>query len=80
MCFVENTTFICNNAMEHLLNAHLTNCAFLKEVVLDFMVENEAKVSDKIYFTDSPGDLIKNVFAVVVRSKKRVWTGDDGDN
>lgn len=47
-CFLENTTFIIDNAMKHLLNAHPTNSAFLKEIVLDFLVENEAEVSDKI--------------------------------
>ena len=42
-CFMENTTFIIDNAMKHLLNAHPTNCPFLKEIVLDFLFENEAE-------------------------------------
>ena len=79
-CLVENTSFTIDNAMEHLLYAYPTSCAFLKDVVLDFMVENEAEVSDKVCFANSPGDLNKDVFAAVARSKKRVGTADNGDN
>ena len=54
-CLVVGTTFSLENVMEHLIYADSMNCALLKEVAMDYIMENKAEVLEKISFDDAPG-------------------------
>ena len=78
-CLVEGTTFCLENVMEHLIYADSMNCALLKEAVMDYIMENKAKVLEKISFDDAPGNLTRDLLAAVVRGEREEG-GADGDN
>jgi hypothetical protein len=83
-CFVKDTVFSLENAMEHLLYAESMNCALLKEAAMDYLIENSSKVMDNISFNDllTP-TLMRDVFAAVSRGQKNSgisFGGEDGDN
>ena len=78
-CLVEGTTFCLENVMEHLIYADSMNCALLKETVMDYIMENKAKVLEKISFDDAPGNLTRDLLAAVVRGEREEG-GADGDN
>ena len=48
------------------------NCALLKEVAMDYIMENKAKVLEKISFDDAPGNLTRDLLAAVVRGEREV--------
>jgi hypothetical protein len=66
---VEGTTFTIENVMEHLLYAESKNCALLKELSMDYIVENKAEVIKKLSFANAPGALITDVLAAVSRGE-----------
>jgi hypothetical protein len=78
---VEDTTFTIENVMEHLLYAESKNCALLKEASMDFIVENKAKVIEKLSFANMvPGTLMRDLLVATARGE-RVVDGSvrDGD-
>ena len=65
--FVTSTTITIDNVVDSLLFADSKNCALLKEVVMDFVVENGVEVYEKVSFDDVPGHLIKDVLSAMQR-------------
>ena len=54
---VESTKITIENSIDNLLYADSRNCAFLKEVVMDYLAENSLSASQQLFFTDVPGYL-----------------------
>ena len=80
-CLVVGTTFSLENVMEHLIYADSMNCALLKEVAMDYIMENKAKVLEKISFDDAPGNLTRDLLAAVVRGEREeVGVGGENEN
>ena len=65
--------------MELLLYADAKNCALLKEVVMDFIVENGIEVLEKASLKDAPGGLLADLLTAMARGKKNDSDGMDGD-
>ena len=66
-CLVEMTVFSEENVLDLLLYAESKNCALLKEVVMDFIVEKRVDVLKQVSFKDAPGSMISDVLAAVAR-------------
>ena len=73
------TTLATENALDNLLYADSKNLALLKEVVMDFLMENGEDVIENVSFDDVPGYLMKDLLAAVNRGKKRE-SNSDGTN
>ena len=56
--FVRSTAITFDNAIDTLLYADATNCALIKEAVLDFIVENGKEASKKLSFEHVPSSII----------------------
>ena len=67
---IEKTISI-ENFMEYLLNADAINLAYLKEVVMDFIVENKNIIMKKNVLANAPGGLINDILAAVSRSEAK---------
>ena len=67
--------------MDDLLYAESKNYALLKvkEVVLDFIVENEDEVIFRISIPVIPGTVISDVLSVMAREEKRRGSDDIGE-
>ena len=66
-CLVETTVFSEENVLDLLLYAESKNCALLKEVAMDFIVENRVDILKQGSFKDAPGSMISDVLAAVAR-------------
>jgi hypothetical protein len=71
-CFVKGTTFTIENVMEHLLYAESKNLALLKEVSMDFIVDNKSEVIKKLSFNDLPGALMRDLLVATARGERNV--------
>jgi len=79
--YVESTAFSVDNVMENLLYADATNCALLKEAVMDFIVENRAEVLKKVSLKDAPGGLLADLLAATTRKfSQETGTADSDDD
>ncbi len=78
VAYVESTKITIENSIDNLLYADSRNCAFLKEVVMDYLAENSLSASQQLSFADVPGYLMKDVFAAVGR--KMLGTKDGSDD
>ena len=79
-CLVEGTTFSLENVKELLLYAESKNCALLKEVAMDFLVNKRDEVTGKISFNDAPGNLMNDFFAAFAREPNRPGAAAIGEN
>ena len=79
-CLVEDTTFSLENVKELLLYAESKNCALLKEVAMDFLVNKKDEVTGKISFNDAPGNLMNDLFAAMAREPNRAGAAAIGEN
>ena len=70
-CFVEGTTFTIENVMALLHYAESKNLALLKEVAMDYMMENRDEVIEKLSFADLPGTLVKDVLVATARGERK---------
>mmetsp|Transcript_10867 Transcript_10867/g.26829 ORF Transcript_10867/g.26829 Transcript_10867/m.26829 type:complete len:411 (-) Transcript_10867:412-1644(-) len=70
-CLVKTTAISVENVMDLLLYADSKNCALLKEAVMDFIVQNEVDVINKVSFKDIPGETVKDVLAAMARGKNK---------
>jgi hypothetical protein len=70
-CFVAGTTFTIENVMALLLYAESKSLALLKEVVMDYMMENRDEVIEKLSFADVPGTLVKDVLVATARGERK---------
>ncbi|KAL7542982.1 hypothetical protein ACHAXR_012294 [Thalassiosira sp. AJA248-18] len=70
--YVKSTTISVDNVMEHLLYARYDmDCALLKEVVFDFILENGSEVLQKVSLKDAPGGLLVDLYAATTREIKK---------
>lgn len=78
--YVKSTTISLENVMDNLLYADAKNLALLKEVVMDYIVENKLAVMEEVSFKDCPGTptLMKDVLGAVARETKD--GADNNDN
>ena len=79
-CLVEGTTLSLENVKELLLYAESKNCALLKEVAMDFLVNKKDEVTGKISFNDAPGNLMNDLFAAMAREPNRAGAAAIGEN
>ena len=70
-CFLNSTAISVDNMMEILLYADAMNRDLLKEAVMDFTVENNVKVLEKVSLKDIPGGMFADVLAAVARADKK---------
>jgi speckle-type POZ protein len=71
VAYVNSTTITVDNVMDNLLYADSKNCALLKEVVMDFLAENDIEAASKMSFADFPGHVVKDLLVATARSKKK---------
>jgi hypothetical protein len=72
--FVEGTIITVENVLDHLLYAESKNCALLKEVAMDYIVENKTAFVENIRFHDAPGSLLNDMLVAFIRSEKEDGT------
>ena len=77
---VKGITFTIENVKELLIYAESNNLALLKEVAMDYIVENKANVIEKLSFTDAPGTLLNDMLAACVRSETKDGTARRSEN
>jgi hypothetical protein len=65
--YVHSTKITIENVIDNLLYADAMNCALLKEVLMDFIVETKEEVMQRVSFNDVPGDVCKDLLAAVAR-------------
>jgi speckle-type POZ protein len=68
---VNITKLSVENVKDLLIYADSKNCALLKEVAMDYMLEHSDVVLQNIRFDDAPGSLVSDVFAAIARAKMR---------
>ena len=78
--FVTSTTITFDNAIDNLLYADSTDCALIKEAVMDFLVENSEEAVTKLSFENIPGQVIKDVLAAVSRGKYQGRSSTDAND
>ena len=71
VCLVNATTLSVEKVKDLLIYADSKNCALLKEVAMDYMLEHSDVVLQNIRFDDAPGSLVSDVFAAIARAKMR---------
>ena len=78
--FVTSETIRFDNAIDTLLYADATNCALLKEAVMDFIYENRKEAVSKLLFDDVPGSVVKDLLAAVNRNVDEASTSADAND
>lgn len=73
--YVHSTTFSMHNLIDNLLYADATNCALLKEVLMDFIVENKEEVLRRVCFDDVPGHVCRDLLSAMARRDNVVARG-----
>ena len=79
-CYAKSISLTSDNVLDHLLYADAKTCALLKEVVMDFIVENGDDVLEKVSFDDVPGYMMKDLLTAVTRGKKKDDDSSDAGN
>ena len=80
--YVKSTEITIETAIDILLYADSMNCAFLKEVVMDFLAENHGEAIKKLSFADVPGHLMKDLmiaFGSKMKGNGGATEGNDDD-
>jgi hypothetical protein len=75
--FVQGITLTVENVMDHLLYADSKSCALLKEVAMDYIVENKTALVKNIRFHDAPGSLLNDMLVALIRNEKEDGTVGD---
>lgn len=70
-CYAKSTTLTVDNILDNLLYADAKNCALLKEVVMDFIVENGKDIIGKVSFEDVPSTMMTDLLTAMTRGKKK---------
>lgn len=68
--YVDSLSITMANVMEHLLFADSKNCSLLKEVVMDFVVENKAEILKKRTLVNAPYGLTNDILSAMMRGEK----------
>ncbi|KAL7549482.1 hypothetical protein ACHAWF_012749 [Thalassiosira exigua] len=69
-CYVDSTTIDVGNMMDNLLYADSKNCALLKEAVIDFVVEHDKDVLEKVSLHDVPAGMFADLLTATARAKE----------
>ena len=69
--FVISSDITFDNAIDNLLYADATNCALIKELVLDFIAQNRKEAVNKLSFDNVPGSAMKDLLAAVNRDDNK---------
>ena len=72
--FVTSETITFENAIDNLLYADATNCALLKEAVMDFIAENSKEAVNNLSFENVPGSAMKDLLTAVNMNVHKVST------
>ena len=75
--FVQGIIITVENVMEVLLYAESKSCALLKEVAMDYIVENKTALVENIRFHDAPGSLLNDMLVALIRNEKEDGTVGD---
>ena len=78
--FVTTETMTFENAIDNLLYADATNCALIKEFVLDFIAQNRKEAVNKLSFDNVPGSAMKDLLAAVNRDDNKGGSTTDADD
>ena len=70
-CYASSITLSTDNVLDILLYADAKNCALLKEVVMDFVVENGKDIIDKVSFENAPGSMLNDLLTAMTRGKQK---------
>ena len=76
--YVKSTKIKLDNAMDNLLFADAVNLALLKEVVMDYLVENYDEAIRSLSFADAPGYLMKDLMVAFGRKMKSNGCATEG--
>eukprot|EP00984_Skeletonema_dohrnii_P025215 scaffold14331_cov83-Skeletonema_dohrnii-CCMP3373.AAC.4 len=68
--YVKSTKVTMDNVIDNLLYGDSMNLALLKEVVMDFLVENHDEAIGSLSFDDVPGHLMKDLMVAFGRKMK----------
>jgi len=80
-CYASSITLTAENMLDNLLYADSKNCALLREVVMDFIVENGKDILGKVSFNDVPGSMMTDLLTAMTREKKAAdRSNDNGAN
>ena len=78
--FVTSTTITFENAIDNLLYADATNCALIKEAVMDFIAENRKEATKKLAFNNVPGHVIPDLLTAMNRNDDKGSTSTDAND
>lgn len=65
------------STMEHLLNADAMSLDYMKEVVMDFIVENRVEIMKKNELLNAPRGLLNDVMAAMARSEANAGADEE---
>jgi len=68
-CYARSVKLTVGNMLDILLYADSKNCALLKELVIDFMVENWEGIIGKVSFQDVPGSITTDLLTAMGRGE-----------
>lgn len=70
-CYASSTKLTTDNVLDNLLYADAKNCALLKEVVMDYIVENGKSILASVSFEDVPGAMLTDLLTAMTRGKEK---------
>mmetsp|Transcript_8077 Transcript_8077/g.18229 ORF Transcript_8077/g.18229 Transcript_8077/m.18229 type:complete len:122 (+) Transcript_8077:825-1190(+) len=72
-CYARSTTLTVDSVLDNLLYADSKNCALLREVVMDFVLEIGDDILDKVSFDNVLGSsVVSDLLTAAVRGKKKL--------
>ncbi|KAL7524889.1 hypothetical protein ACHAXR_000758, partial [Thalassiosira sp. AJA248-18] len=79
-CYARTITLTIDNMIDNLLYADSKNCALLKEVVMDFIVENGEDIIGNASFESVPGSMMMDLVTAMTRGKQNDNDSSDANN
>ncbi|KAL7524747.1 hypothetical protein ACHAXR_000698, partial [Thalassiosira sp. AJA248-18] len=70
-CYARTITLTVDNMIDYLVYAESKNCALLKEVVMDFIVENGDDIIGNVSFESVPSSVMMDLVTAMTRGKKK---------
>ena len=77
--YVKSTEITMDNFIDIVLYADSMNCAFMKEVVMDFLTQDHGEAIKNVSFADLPGHLMKDLIFAFGRKAKGATEGNSDD-
>ncbi|KAL9183070.1 hypothetical protein ACHAXT_004857 [Thalassiosira profunda] len=72
-CYASSVELTVDNVLDNLLYADSKNCALLKEVVMEFLVQNGEDILGNVSFENVPGSMMTDLLTAV-RERRRAAT------